>query len=410
MASKLTFGPAIADWQERINEARMREYRANRARQIMRQHGVPAMLEATTMNIRYLTGLRGLLPIPMTRYVLFFAEHDPVMFEHAGLYQQMPDQAPWIRHWRIARCWLGGICGSQATQEEARLFAAEIHQELRDRGLTGEPLAVGGFDGIAGEALRQRGLRLVEAAPLMLEARAIKNQDEINCLKMVAAITDGAWYAAWQALRPGIKDTDLSVVVTQAAYAAGAEDATPGGWFTGPASFDRGFNRSGRVLQVGDLVYGSLCANSYMGYRSCSYRTFIVGRQPNDQEKDWYKRMLERLNAVIEAIKPGATTADAARHFPPASAWGYPDEEEVLTMEIGHGIGLIGGYDMPVINRQWSLAHPQVFEPGMTLAVESREGVPRVGGVRLEDMLVVTEHGAELMDHFPRDEILVAGI
>jgi Xaa-Pro aminopeptidase len=147
-----------------------------------------------------------------------------------------------------------------------------------------------------------------------------------------------------------------------------------------------------------------------MGYGSCTYRTFMVGRQPTAKEKDWYKQVRDRVDAVIGEIKPGNSTADAARHFPPATKWGYKSEVEVLASEIGHGIGLgtSTGYDIPIINRLWSLDHPQVFEEGMTLAVECREGEHRVGGVRLENMMVVTKNGAEIMDYFPREEILVA--
>lgn len=410
LASKLMFGPESADWQERINMERMRQQRGERAKKIMRKYGIPALLEANTQNIRYLTALRG-FAYPMCRYVLFFAEHDPVMYEHNGYYHQMPDQAPWIREWRPARSWLTGAPGVEACQDEAKQFAADIRHELQARGLLGEKVALGGFDGTGREALGAAGVKnLVDSRALMLEARAVKNQDEISCLKMCASMVDGVWFRVWESLKPGMKDSDLAPIASAAGYEFGLEGAVPGGWRTGPTTFDRGFHQSSRVIQVGDLVYGSYCGATYMGYGSCTYRTFIVGRKPSDREKDWYKRLLERINAIIEEIKPGKSTADAARHFPPATAWGYKEEVEVLASEIGHGIGLgtSTGYDMPIINRLWSFNHPQLFEEGMTIAVESREGETRVGGVRLENMLVVTKDGAEIMDHFPRDEILVA--
>ena len=407
MASKLTFGTSIADWQERIDVARMRAERAERARKLMREHDIPVLLAARADNTRYLTGLRGPEFMPQLWYVLFFAEHDPVVFEHAGWHSQMPRDAPWIRHWRLARCWLAGAPGPRATQNEAKRFAAEVREELQARGLAGEKLGVTGFDGLAQQALREAGIATVDAGSLMFEARAIKTADEINCLKTVAAICDAGWYRAWQALRPGVRDVEVSPLVVQAIYQAGADESPPVTFHSGPTSFDRGFNRSGRLLQHGDLVYAPMCGVTYLGYRSCTYRTFILGRRPTAQEEDWYKRLLDRLDAVIDAIKPGATAADAAGHFPPATAWGYKDEAEVLTMEIGHGVGLYQ-YDYPIVNRQWSLDNPQVFEPGMVVAIEGREGEDRVGGVRLENMIVVTESGAEIIDHFPRDQILEA--
>lgn len=410
-APKLTFGPEIADWQARINTERMRRYRAERAKTMMRKHGIPALLEAVPANIRYLTALRG-YEYPMVRYVLFFAEGEPVMYEHDGWYHQMPDQAPWIKEWRPARAWLTGAPGIEASQDEAKQFAADIRGDLQARGLLGEKLALGGFDGIGREALVAAGIKnIVDSRAMMLEARSIKNEDEINCLKIAAAIVEGVWHRVWEACRPGIKDTVLGTTAATAGNEYGAEIAVPGGWRTGPTTFDRGFHQAARIMQVGDLVYGSLCGLTYMGYRTCTYRTFIVARKPNDKEKGWYKKVLDRVSAIIEEIKPGKTTADAAKHFPPASTWGYKEECEVLASEVGHGIGMGGpggNYDIPIINRQWSLKYPQTFEEGMAIAVECREGEHRVGGVRLENMVVVTKDGAEIIDHFPRDEILVA--
>ncbi len=407
MAARLTFGTGIADWQERINVDRMRRERAEKARRTLRERGVPALLAARPENTRYLTGLRGPEFQPALWYVLFFAEHEPVVFHHAGWIHFYPSQAPWITEWRLARAWLSGGAGPEATDEEAKLFAQGIHRELAVRKLEKETLAVVGFDGRAQRALQEMGIRTADGWPLMLDATKTKTVDEITCLKMAFAITDAAWYAAWEKLRPGTRDSDASQAAIAAAWAAGADEVPPMHFRTGPISFDRAYERTGRILNYGDLAYASFCSLGYMGYKTCYYRTFSVGREPDRRAKDWYKRLVDRLDRVIDAIKPGATTRDAALQFAPASAWGYKDEAELLTLEIGHGIGL-HAYGYPIINRQWSLQHPQTFEVGMTVAVEGREGEPGVGGVRLEDAVVVTDAGAELIDHWPRDEILVA--
>jgi Xaa-Pro aminopeptidase len=407
MASKLAFGTAAADWQEGINVARMRDERAERARKVMRKYGIPALLATRADNTRYLTGLRGAEFMPQLWYVLFFAEHDPVVFAHAGWYKQLPAVAPWIKHWRVARAWLAGIGGPEVVQEEGKLFAAEILQELKERGLAGEKLGLLAMDGVAQQSLNAAGIKTVDFWPMMLEARATKTVDEINCLKTVASICEATWHRIWRELRPGMSDSELSRIAVDELIKAGSDEARPIYFMSGPLTFERGFDRSGRMIETGDLVYAAMCGIGYLGYRSCNYRTFVVGRKPNDKEKDWYKRVLDSLDGIIDAAKPGVSTAELAMHFPPASAWGYKDEVEVLTMEIGHGIG-ISLYEYPVINRQWSLKHPQILEAGMTFAVESREGREGEGGVRLENMVVVTENGAEVMDHFPRDEILTA--
>ncbi len=406
MAPRLTFGTSISDWQQRIDTERLRRERAEKARAVMRKRGIAALLAARADNTRYLTGLRGPEFAPQLWYVLFFAEGEPVVFHHAGWIEDYPSQVPWIAEWRLARAWLPGA-GPQAGDAEAKLFAKGIAGELAARGLAKEQLAVTAFDPRAQRALADAGVRTVEGASLMLEATATKTVDEIACLKQAFAITDAAWEAARRTLRVGARDTEASQAAIAAAWAAGADEVPPMRFRSGPLSFDRAYENTGRILQHGDLAYGAFCSVGYLGYKTCYYRTFSVGRPPDERARDWYRRLVERIDAVIGAIKPGNTTRDAAEKFAPAKTWGHTDEAELLTLEIGHGIGLYA-YGYPVINRQWSLEHPQPFEAGMTIAIEGREGERGVGGVRLEDAVVVTEDGCELIDHWPRDEIVVA--
>jgi Xaa-Pro aminopeptidase len=399
-AEELRHGTSIGEWRQGIDVDRLRAERQEKARKGLRDHGFAAILAARPENTRYLTGLKGPEFQPALWYTLFPAEGDQIVFHHAGWIPIYPAEAPWIKEWRLARAWFTRGPGEEASRLEAERFAREIKQELVRMGIQNEKLAIVGFDGLASQALRDAGITVIDGWPMMLDITKTKTQDEIECLKMAFAATDAAWYRTWELLKPGAIDVDVSAEAMLAAHKAGIEDVPTGHLRSGSLTFDRGFAGTGRIISFGDLVYGSFCGAKYMGYNTCYYRTFSVGKEPDAKVKSWYSELVDRLNH-------GNTTADAAIHFPPASRWGYKEEAEVLTLEIGHGIGLYN-YGYPIINRQWSLEHPMEFEVGMTLAIEGREGIPGEGGVRLEDAVVITENGAELIDRWPRDEILVA--
>jgi len=412
-SSKLPFGISALQEGVGIDVSRMRHQRAEKVKHIMKRENIASLLVTGVHNVRYLTGFYWREFQPFLSYTLFFAEHDPIIFSHAGSYQQAPDLMPWIKHWRIARCWLQGIGGPNVTYEEASVFAKEIFYELKERKVEKERMGIVGFDEIAREALRNTGINLEEGASVLLEASKTKTEDEINCLKIVASMCSVGFETVRKIVRPGITDNELRIAIYHAMSQAGSENLNCG-IGSGPMSFERNITPFPRRIEYGDMLYVALCGNTFMGYPSCLYRTFIVGRKPTPMEQDWFRRMNDRINNAIEATKIGNTTADAAEAFDPASRWGYKDEGEVLTIEFGHGVGMVsirspsvGGYNLPVINRQWSLKHPQPFEEGMVIAYESAEGKHRVGGVRNESMVVVTKSGAQIIDHYPRDEIIV---
>lgn len=401
----LTFGPGFVDSQRRIDLTQLRQERQARAAAVLTEAGVGALIVAGADACRYLTGLKGPEFAPDLWYCLFTADSRTVAFQLGGYHTTMPDSAPWIDEWRVARSWLRGTPGVEASRHEARLFAREIAHEMSRLQLDGERLGVVGFDQYAREALSEAGLNVVDGDALLRRAMAVKTPEEILCLRMAGAVTDRMWAAMRSGMRMGMTEQEASAVGRQAGASGGAEEVRSG-VRAGGLTAERGLKGTGQFLSHGDLVIANVCGTSYLGYKSCVYRTFVVGREPSKRELEWNERLRARLDAVIAELRPGADTGAAARQFAPATTWGYTDEAEVLTIEIGHGIGM-HQYEEPAINRQWSLEFPQELKEGMVLAVESREGAVGEATVRLEHMVVITADGPVVIDRYPTDIIPV---
>lgn len=408
-ASSLMYGIGTQELAGDLNMARMRKERNERLRKIMRKHGCVAMLVGGGDNIRYTVSTTAqALPSDLS-YALFPLEGDPHVWDFPGDVDLVRDSCDWIpqENIHLAHYWHGGACGQEATMANAKVYAEDIKRVLEKEGLLGERIAVCGIGGLCLESLKALGVETYSGHWIMMEARAIKTRDEIICSKTVAAIADVGFAAIYETLKPGVRDIDVQAAAVAAMTRAGAQ-VTPNTVvvFSGPQCWPRGIPNTDRIIRPGDMVYVDIAGIKYMGYNSCIYRTFKVGAQPTEKEKDWYKRVLEKQNKAIEAIRPGGTTADVAKFFTPAEEFGFPDEAAALSMDVAHGIGLIS-YEVPIISRLDSFKYPQVFEPGMVLAVETIWGEKYVGGARLEDLCVITENGAEMMDRTYRDGIIV---
>ena len=124
---------------------------------------------------------------------------------------------------------------------------------------------------------------------------------------------------------------------------------------------------------------------------------------------DAYKRCRDYLDASIELIRPGRTTAEVASVWPKAQEFGFPNEEAAFALQMGHGIGL-AIWEKPMISRLVSLDHPHEIEPGMVFALETFW--PSTDGwsaARIEEEIVVTPTGHEIITRFPAEQLLVAG-
>ena len=179
---KLHFGPSRSELHVGVDVDRMRRERADRMRDVLRSHDIPAILVAGADNVRYLTGFWWGEFSLQVGYALFFAEGETVLFAPAGSLQQMPDQAPWISQWRPAIAWLGGVAPRSAIDELSGDFAAQIRDELAAHSLTGERLAVSEIDAAGMAALAKAGIATVPGLPLLLE-----KSDDRDCRRVAAS-------------------------------------------------------------------------------------------------------------------------------------------------------------------------------------------------------------------------------
>lgn len=228
---------------------------------------------------------------------------------------------------------------------------------------------------------------------ILLRAKIIKTEDEIECLKVANAMTEAAMDAVLRALRPGIRECELLAVAWYTMTALGSE------WTqcahiicSGPYTYPYRRFTSDRIIREGDLVIVDIgaCFNGYYGDLT---RTWLCGDrlQPTPAQKRIYQACYYALFNACAHAKPGSTTADVFRAAEP----------HVLD-SLGHGSG-VNPWEPPYFS-PYSKEDPVRLEVGMQFNLEPYAYAPGVGGVRLENNLVVREHGPEIYTTYPFDE------
>ena len=208
-------------------------------------------------------------------------------------------------------------------------------------------------------------------------------------------------------MKPGMRENEAVGLVAKRLYDLGSEYVEGVNAISGERCSPHPHVFSDRMLRPGDPVYYDVL-HSYMGYRTCYYRSFAIGSASHAMN-DAYKRCRDYLDAAIELVRPGRTTAEIAAVWPKAQEFGFPNEEAAFALQMGHGIGL-AIWEKPMISRLVSLDHPHEIKPGMVFALETFW--PSTDGwtaARIEEEIVVTATGHEVITRFPAEQLLVCG-
>jgi Xaa-Pro aminopeptidase len=410
-----TRGTMAVDWEERIDVARLREERKDRALDRLREAGLGSMLLIDDPNVRYVTGLAMTGGSGADHYTLLMEDGGIVHWDTADHAANQRYNCPWLADVRHACPGLGNVprsSGSDTARKWLRGKMAEtVVEALEEYGLADEPMGIDvAHPGLVG-ALEDRGVdvRPDECVRAMEDARKVKTRDEIECLRTVAAICEAGFQRIVESIAPGQRESEVWGDAVRELWRHGA--TVHGGYLTsGPNTWPKHqANTTDRLIRPGDLVYADFYNVAYLGYRSCYYRTFSVG-EPTDAQREAYEIAVDRLYRVLDRIEPGVTTDDIAAAFPDVAGehadWYGADEHwELTTNHWAHGLGL-QLYEVPLIWRGLSPDHPIEIEEGMTMAVETQEPADRQG-VRVEEMVVVREDGVEVLSQWPVGEITV---
>ncbi|MDQ5831745.1 MAG: M24 family metallopeptidase, partial [Actinomycetota bacterium] len=404
-----TYGLMGVDWEERIRYDRLREERLARVSGLLASSELGALLCFDMTNIRYITAthIGTWAQDKLNRFCLLPQGEPPIMWDFGSAARHHELYNPWLGDGR-SRAGISTMRGAMSKESgRAENVARKIRLELEERDLLSEPVGVDAAETAVFFALQAEGIQVVDGQQLMQEARQIKTQDEITLLNMACAMVDGAYDQLYEHLRPGFRENDCVALVNKVLYEAGSEFVEGVNAISGERCSPHPHVFTDRALRPGDPAYFDIL-HSFMGYRTCYYRTFAVASASRSLV-DAYKRCRYYLDAAIALIKPGTTTADVVSVWPEAQEFGFPDEEAAFALQFGHGVGLTI-WEKPVFSRLVSLDHPEVVREGMVFALETFW--PASDGwsaARIEEQLVVTKDGCEVITRFPAEELVVAG-
>jgi Xaa-Pro aminopeptidase len=403
-----TYGLMAVDWEERVNIDRLRRERLDRIKVALKKSELGALLCFDMNNIRYITATHiGTWAMDkLVRFSLLPQEDEPILWDFGSAARHHQIYCPWLGD--RSRAGISTLRG--ATNPDSALaadVAKKIKRELEKRHLQSQPVGVDVIEMPVLFALQAEGIKVVDGQQLMHEVRKVKTQDEITLLNTACMMVDSAYDELYRFMKPGVKENECVGVVSKVLYDLGSEHVEGVNAISGERCSPHPHVYTDRVLRPGDPAFFDIL-HSYNGYRTCYYRTFAVG-SASAAMVDAYKRCRDYMDAAISIVKPGITTADVVKLWPKAEEFGFANEEAAFALQYGHGVGL-SIWEKPIFSRLVSLEHPEVIEEGMVFALETYW--PASDGwsaARLEEEVVVTKDGCEIITRFPSEKLLVAG-
>ena len=396
------------DYEGRVDFDRLREYRISRAKAALASSDCGAFLLFDFYNIRYTTStwIGGALGDKMIRYALVTRDSDPILWDFGSAVKHHRLHSTWFpeENWRAGFLGFRGAVAPDAGLMRSAI--TEIKAILTEAGIADAPVGVDIVEPPFLFEMQRQGLTVADAQQYMLDARVIKSQDEIILLNQAAAMVDGVYQDIVDVLKPGIRENEIVALANKRLYELGSDQVEAINAISGERCNPHPHNFTDRIIRPGDQAFFDII-HSFNGYRTCYYRTFSVGSATAPQ-RDAYKQAREWMDTGIAGIRAGVGTDQVAALLPKATDFGFESEMEAFGLQFAHGLGL-GLHERPIISRLNSMEHPVELQVGMVFALETYcPASDGVSAARIEEEIVITESGPEVLTRFPAQELFIA--
>jgi Xaa-Pro aminopeptidase len=402
----MTLGMMATDAEQRIDFETMRSYKLKRIQSQLAEKDLGAMLCFDPDNVRYATStaIGEWSRDKYVRWCVVPREGEPYLFELGSAQEVKKEICPWIpcEHIFPGGGWLRGANTKGATGMAVTGTVARIKAVLEAGKVADMAIGIDTVDLYMLDALKSAGLKIVNGWDVMWDARVIKCPQELAIIETAASLADGCFEHIADQIRPGVRESEIVAEIYGWLLKQGCDRVTGVNCVSGPRSNPHPHDFSDRMIRPGELVFIDIMGH-YLGYGTCYYRTFATTRATQKQ-KDLYKKAYDWLQASIEVVRPGITTADIANQWPTAQELGYSDELAAAGLCVGHGIG-VSIHEKPFISRLFG-AEPMPIEAGMHFALETFCGEGS-DGARIEQQIIVTETGHKIITQWPCEELMI---
>jgi Xaa-Pro aminopeptidase len=385
----------------------LRSYRLDRVRAQLRQRDYAGAVLYDPINVRYATGSRNMAVWTMHNAVryCFIATEGPVVvfdFHNCG---HLSAGLETVSEVRPAVAWYYFGAGSHV-EERAKTWAAEIADLVKAHGGGNRRLALDHCEPEGAAALAELGIEVRNGQEVMELARSIKSAEELACMAASIAVCETAMARMREALEPGMTENELWAILNHVNAAMGGEWIETRLLASGGRTNPWFQEASERIIRPGELISFDTDMIGPYGYCADISRSYFCGPgRPSDEQRRLYGLAWEQIHHNMDLLKPGLGFRELAE-----SAWKLPESCRPNRYSVViHGVGLCDEYPACVYLEDFEISgYDGRLEAGMTVCVESFMGeVGGQEGVKLEQQVLITETGVELLSTYPFEDELM---